>query len=228
MLQQKQISTNLLAIYGDNLIVVTIHTTAFPGVGDPNPGSRYDFRTEEGLQLLNLLGLPLGIPAAYIDRRIFPDEPDRPLGRTQWAGFIGQELDREPGMGLNLVTNYDDATRELTVDVTMVPAQSYSGDVRLTVMVTENELVDKQLTDEGLVEDFVHEHILRAVLTSVEGDKITEPLTAGAVIERSLSFTLPPEDGWWVAHHCNVVAFVSLMDGDNTEVLQADEVHLGQ
>ena len=36
---------NLLATYGENLIVVTIHTSSFPGVGDPNAGANYDFRT---------------------------------------------------------------------------------------------------------------------------------------------------------------------------------------
>ncbi len=218
---------NLLETYGENLIVVTIHSKSFPGVGDPNPGARYDFRTDKGAQLLDLLGRPLGIPSAYVDRRIFEGEPDRPLGRTQWGGFIAQELDRSPSVGLNINTEFDDATRELTVGITMVPSEDIDGDIRLTVMITENELIDKQLTDNGLVEDFEHEHILREVLTAIDGDKITESFTRGSIIEKTLKFTMPDEDGWWVANHCNVVAFLSLMDGDNTQVLQADEVHLG-
>lgn len=218
---------NLIAVYGENLIVVTMHTTAFPGLGDPYLDSRFDFRTDEGLDILEKNGKPLGIPTAYINRRIFEGEPDRPLGRQQWAGFIDQEINREPQMGLNISTQIDDATRELTATVTMVPNAAIDGDIRVTMMITENELYDKQLTDDGIVEDFEHGHILRAVLSSTEGDLIDASFAPGEVIEKTYRFTFPEEDGWWIINHCNVVGFATLDTGDGIEVLQADEVHLG-
>lgn len=219
---------NLLSIYGDNLIVVTMHTKDFPGVGDPNPGARFDFRTEEGSQILNTHGLPIGIPSSYINRYKFEGEPDLPLGRTQWAGYVAQALDIAPGLGLNITETYDATTRELNVTVTLVPSTTISEEVRLNVMITESHLLDKQLTDDGVVDDYQHDHILRKVLSSVDGDIISDPLTGGAVIEKTYTFTLPPEDGWWVAENCNVVAFATTNDGENRAVLQADEVHLGE
>lgn len=219
---------NLRTIYGENLIVVTMHTKDFPGVGDPNPGARYDFRTDEGSQILNSLGLPLGIPSSYINRRIFEGEADRPLGRTQWGHFVGEALEEAPAMGLNMAAEFDEATRELTINITMVPSTNISEEVRLTVLITENHLIDKQLTDDGIIDDYQHDHILRTILSSVDGDILSESFTSGNVIEKTYSFTMPAEDGWWVAQNCNVVAFATINDGENRSVLQADEVHLGE
>ncbi|MEL6635925.1 MAG: Omp28-related outer membrane protein [Bacteroidota bacterium] len=219
---------NLLAVYGENLIVVTMHTTAFPGLGDPYLDSRYDFRTPEGLEILERHGKPLGIPTAYVNRRLFEGEPDRPLGRQQWAGFVEQEINRDPLMGLSISTLIDDVTRELDVTVTMVPNSPINEEVRLTLMITENELYDKQLTDDGIDEDFEHAHILRAIITPTDGEPIAADFTPGSVVEKKYTYRFPEEeDGWWVLNHCNVVAFATLGEGDALEVLQADEVHLG-
>lgn len=219
---------NLLAIYGENLIVVTMHTKEFPGVGDPGPGAQYDFRTDYADQLLNNLGLPLGIPSAYIDRTIFDGEPDMPLARSQWAGFVAKALEQDPGMGLNLVAEYDANTRELVAKVTMVPSVNFDAEVKLNVLLTENKLIDVQETDDGLVEDYQHDHIFRATLSSLDGDLVAGPLVAGNAIEKSYTFTLPEEDGWWVAENINVVAFTSINDGDDRTILQADEVYLSE
>ncbi len=218
---------NLLSIYGENLIVVTIHSTAFPGNGDPVAGSKYDFRIDEGAEIVSMLGKPSGIPAGFINRELFEGETDRGLNRQQWAGFVDQAINEEPEMGMNMATTFDPITRELTVNVTMVPATNITGDVRLTLMITESNLIDKQETPEGRVDDYDHDHILRAVISGVNGDKITEALTSGAVIEKNYTFTMPAEDGWWVADNCNVVAFASHFDGEDLTILQADEVHVG-
>ncbi len=218
---------NLLNLYGENLIVVTIHSPSFPGNGDPVAGANYDFRLDEGSEIVNMLGKPSGIPSGFINRALFEGETDRGLNRQQWAGFVDQAINEEPELGMNMTTTFDPVTRELTVSITMVPVEDISGDIRLTVMITESNLIDKQETPDGRVDDYDHDHILRALISSVNGDKITDALTGGSVVEKNYTFTMPEEDGWWVADNCNVVAFASRFDGENLSVLQADEVHVG-
>ena len=218
---------NLQALYGENLIVVTMHTYAFPGTGDPVPGSRYDFRTDQGQQVLEYLGRPLGIPAAVINRRQFDGIDGLQLLRSQWAGFVAEEIDRPPKVALNLETEYDDATRELTSHITIVPGENIDGDVRLLLLINESNLIDKQKTDTGTVDEFQHDHILRAFISAVDGDPLGA-LTNGTPVEKTYTFTLPEEDGWWIPNNCNVVAYVEVAGADQREVLQAEEVHLGE
>jgi len=218
---------NLLGLYGENLIVVTIHSPSFPGNGDPVPGSKFDFRLDEGSEIVNLLGKPSGIPSGFVNRALFEGETDRGLNRQQWAGFVEQAINSEAELGMNMTTTFDPITRELSVNIAMVPAVNISGDVRLTVMITENNIIDKQETPDGRNDEYDHDHILRAVISAVNGDKISEALSSGVVIEKSYSFMMPDEDGWWVADNCNVVAFASRFDGEDLSILQADEVHVG-
>ena len=52
---------NLRGIYGDRLVVVSIHTGDF---STPYSDSKFDFRTPEGTALEKNLGAPLGYPTA--------------------------------------------------------------------------------------------------------------------------------------------------------------------
>ena len=59
---------NLRGIYGDRLVVVSVHAGEF---SPPFSDSRFDFRTPEGEALEKRLGAPLGYPTAVINRKQF-------------------------------------------------------------------------------------------------------------------------------------------------------------
>ncbi|MBP7273599.1 MAG: Omp28-related outer membrane protein [Saprospiraceae bacterium] len=213
---------NLIAgVYGENLIVVSIHAGEY---SDPYSDSRYDFRTPEGTYLLGYFGEPLGYPTAVINRQVFPPSTQFQNSQSaQWTNHIKSVLDVAPSLSLNIENVLDGTSRNLTVKSTIVPTEDINGEVRLTVMLTETNILDKQLTPTGLNIDYSHKHVLRKVLTNFDGNAITETLRAGVPIEKSYAFTLPEA---WNIENCKIVAFVHRATATDKHILQAEEKSL--
>ncbi len=202
------------------LIVVSIHAAL--GYDQPFPSSRYDFRTAKGTEMVNYIGSAFFFPTAAINRRVVPPETEPYLPRQVWAGIIAEEKEKPLTVGVSVQPTYDPSTRRLDVAVRVTPNQTLEGDHRLTVLVTQDSLVDYQKV--GLVTEpnYLHRHVLRGVLTSATGDALPS-LEASKTIQRSFALTLPAD---WEAAHCSVVAFVHRGGIPNKEVLQAAEKHI--
>lgn len=206
---------------GEDLIVVSIH--AAPGYDVPYPESKYDFRTAGGTEMANFIGAASFFPTASINRRIVPPETEPYIPRTQWAGIIGEELAEAATVAIELNPAYNAANRQLDVAVNLVPQTTLSGEHRLTVLITQDSIVDYQKVNLDKVPNYVHRHVLRTILTQPTGDIITDPLSQGAQIAKTFSFTLPAA---WDEKHCSVVAFVHHGTDPDKEVLQAAEEHV--
>jgi hypothetical protein len=210
----------LLGIHGEQLVAVSIHAGDF---SFPYNDSQYDFRTNEGNQIINYLEKPAGYPSAVVNRKKFEGQFNLQLNQGDWAGSIASELALAPKVRINIEPDYDLASRQLTANVTLFVDEAITyPDVHLSIMITESSIVDKQITPAGINTAYVHKHALRGMLTNWDGDPITEAMTPGAEIEKTYTFTLP--DGW-VPEKCEIVAFVSLA-GTTKDVLQAHQVHL--
>lgn len=208
---------NLLAIHGENLVAVSIHAGEFT---DLLPENKFDFRTDAGNSLLGYLGAPLGYPSAVVDRRQFSGANSLQSFKSKWAGNIVAELQRAPSMALILDRTFDDASRQLVVNVTILPVKNLPGEHRLSLMLTETGIKDAQDVLGTIVVDYSHKHVLRDMLTPFDGLVLTENLSAGSPVERSFSFTLPAN---WVAGNCKIVAFVHHGGNPDKEVLQVAE-----
>ncbi|MEM9822760.1 MAG: Omp28-related outer membrane protein [Bacteroidota bacterium] len=209
----------LLDFYGSGLIAVSIHAGFF---SDPYPESQFNFQTDEGEALNNFLDFPQGYPTAVINRKLFSSEDDLQLDRSSWGGYVAQELDLETEVNLTLALSYDSATRELRATTTINPLVDQSDEVRISVMLTETDIADVQLTPDGEQADYLHKHVLRDMLTPFDGEMINEAFVAGASIEKTHSIVLKDE---WVANKMDVVVFVHKA-GSSREILQAELSHL--
>ncbi len=208
----------LKGLYGDQLIVVAIHTGFF---SPPYPESQYDFRTSDGDNILSLMGEPFGYPSAVVDRKLFDGEADLQLGQTQWAGYIAQEAAKEPLLRISTEHSFNPANRNVSITLDIRPSEDIPAeDVRANVAVTESGIIDAQLTPEGKVDDYEHKNVFRGMLTNYDGNLITEPLLAGETVSLTYSGRL---EASWVPENCWLVAFVSL-GGQQKDVLQAVEV----
>ncbi len=213
---------DLLAIHGEQLIAVSIHAGDFT---NPYSGSQYDFRTPEGTQLLSYLDQPFGFPSAVVNRKLFPGQFDLQLGQGDWAGYIASEKEVAPKVRINIEPDFNLGTRKLNADVTLYMDEAIaSSDVRLSIMITENNIKDWQITPASSTPqpDYNHRHVLRGMLTAYDGDPVTGTLSAGAEIKKTFSYNLP---AGWKEENCEIVAIVSL-NGASKEVLQAHQVHL--
>lgn len=209
---------DLLAIHGVQLVSVSIHAGEF---SHPYSESQYDFRTPEGDQLLSYLGEPFGYPTAVVNRKLFEGEFDMQLGQSQWAGYILQELQEPPKVKLKIEPSYDAQNGKLNAVITILVVEDVAEpDVRLSVMVVESGVKDVQLTPSGKQADYIHNHVLRDMMTNYDGALIADELTAGKQITKSFSIDW---NSTWNANNCNVIAFVSL-GGTKKDVLQAHSV----
>lgn len=207
---------------GDTLVVVSIH--AAPGYDVPFSESHYDFRTADGTAMANFIGSAAFFPTAAINRRLVPPETEPYLPRPIWKGIIDQEKKKTPVFCLDVETSFNTESRKLNVTVTLTPRTgALSDEHRITVLITQDSIVDYQKKGLEKIPDYVHRHVLRDVLTGPTGDVVTDPLLFSEPIVKTYSITLPAD---WDERHCSVVAFVHHGTSPDKEVLQVEEVHV--
>ncbi|MCW4469334.1 Omp28-related outer membrane protein [Flavobacterium sp. MFBS3-15] len=197
----------------DKIVAVAIHRPS------SNPSSPvYDPYNYDTTELENTLGAE-GYPKGFLNRKTqwnFP-EPEN------LAQVIGLTQGNNPKMGLAMNTAVNGNTINLDVNV------KFAGDfsnLKLVVYVLENGLVYEQhnyttyYDGVDVLEDFDHNHVLRAVLTPLLGEAISSNETVlNNVFTRSFSVPVPAN----VANAANIefVAFVVDAQGNAINVRQA-------
>lgn len=150
-------------------------------------------------------------PAVMLDRTNLADyglSASTPVFNPSSAAVLKALVDvREDApafVSVDVNTDYDPATRQLTVNVDGKKSAVTPGDpkLKLTVFLTEDGLVGYQSgSSEG--NNYVHDHVLRAVVTDVSGDAISFDADNG--YEAKYTATI---DEAWIAKNMKVVAFV--------------------
>ena len=214
----------LLTLFEGKLVGYGIHGSF---LSEPITGSKYDFRTPDGAALENYFAPFLGKPAAVIDRVQFDEEDFWSITTIDlWQSYIQREFEKEVLLNLELNVSYDSNSRQVNVEAITIPVRDIPGDLKLSVMLTESHIVDPQKDQNEILEEFEHNHVLREILSSnINGDLIASDLQEGAVESRNFTFTLPPEDGTWIAENIEIVAFVTQVLPGSEEVLQAAAAH---
>ena len=204
-------------IFGEDLIVVSYHAGFF---SEPYSDSQKDFRTAAGTEILNFLETPIGYPSGVVNRKQF--EGERSLQLIQfatWGGFVGQALVEEAQVAIDLSTTYNETNRMLEIAVGTISLESISEPLNLTVLISEDDIQDVQLTPDGIRNDYAQTHTFRTMVTNVFGDALSTNLNSGERVDKNYTFTLPSD---WVAENCSVVVFVH-QASDGIEVLQVED-----
>ncbi len=213
---------SLLDQFGENLVVVSIHTSDF---GSPFPTSNHDFRTPEAEEIADHLGRPAAYPSAVVNRKDFDGGAYfLQSSKELWSGHILQELEEDLKLTVNITKDYDPITRDFEVRVSGIAEEDISGDLKLTIMITENNIVDPQ-DDEvnGFIQDYNHKHVFRTTMTEPKGDLLQTNMSVGDSYDKTYSMTLP--EGW-KTEDCEVIAFVNLINGQKKEILQVESAHV--
>lgn len=216
--------TQLIAQNPGKIVAVSIHAGFFAKPINPTDE---DFKTTETESLDNLLGPVNGWPAATINRKLYSNENQLVLGLSSWAGYIGSELCYPGPVDININSSFNATSKEATINISLTPTNTVplDEDVSLTVMITESNIEAPQVTPDGTVNDYKHKHLMRKMLTSINGTKVQ---TAGSPINAySTEFTYGLPDHW-DAENCHVVAFIHYSGSSKKDVLQAAEAHLIQ
>ena len=200
--------------YGDRLAVVSINHATGQGIPFPN---QPDLRTDDGTTWDKYFGIN-AIPAAYLNRRTV----------TMYSGSmdnitadISSLLGESPVVGVDVAAAMSDGKVHITAGI--VFAQSYNKPLTLTLVLTEDSLAYKQiLPDNSIQDDYVHNHMLRDVITDVWGADIDCTGAAGEARRTTATYTV--SDPAINLANCNIVAFVS--DKASRQVLNCAQTRI--
>ena len=212
---------SLLDIHGSNLVAVSIHAGFF---AEPLNESQVDFRTDDAESLNDFLGPVTFYPSGVVNRNIFDGENNEIINSNKWAGYIIEELSRPSPIQLTLESTFDPDTRLLSVSTSSVFFEDLEDPVNLSIFIKENNIIDPQMSPNGIISDYVHDHVFRTSLTNFNGNPIADATISASPVKDSFVFTLPTE---WKASDCSVIAFIS-RGGTESDVLQVEEVKIIQ
>ena len=127
---------------------------------------------------------------------------------TIMNSFMDYVEDLQPSWAtVNVNSTYDAATRKavITINGDLVPnyEDRMGTDSKLTVYITEDGLVARQINHGIWIEDYVHDNVLRKALVSVKGVALKK---TGDTYKNEFTVDIPTT---WNADKLNIVAFIS-------------------
>lgn len=206
-----EIASNLQAQYGEHLVVLGVH----PKSVLQNPAGGFpDFRTDEGNEWNNYFNIS-AYPTGTVNR-------EAAIGTASWASEVYDVIGNDAPVRLIIKSEYDDATRELKLSIHSKFLQNVeSDDVHLTVCMMENNIIGKQVTPDGVVEDYVHRHVFRGTADGLTWGRLlssAESISSGENFITNMKFNVDEE---FNADEFYIVALIT--DHNTREVLMAAE-----
>ncbi|MBK6573194.1 MAG: Omp28-related outer membrane protein [Saprospiraceae bacterium] len=206
--------------YPDNIVAVGIHSNFLAA---PATVGEVDLRTPEAQAIETFLGAWLGKPEAAFNRKKFNNQNGIRIGKPDtWITFVEQELKEVHEAELKISNKYDSTTRELQITLTATALLTIAKPIYIHALITESEISASQKNQTGILKDYVHEHVLRKLITPVAGELLINSLDVGKSVSKTFTYILPPQDRVWVAEHCATVGFISYAEQEKY-VIQAAE-----
>lgn len=212
---------DILNTYGEKAVLMCIHAGYFAETEAGNYS--LDLNSVPGTDLHDYIGIDAN-PAATFNRkfvggnRIF-------TAYTGWESTFIQVQDTIPVLDMQMITNYDAASRKVCIHVQTEYLTELSGTLKIAFYITEDSLVGYQKNNNtavGTIPDisnYVFMHVLRGAVSGAWGtDLSTTTIPAGTKIITSRPYTL---NAAWNAENCHIIAVVYKDDTD--EILQVVE-----
>ena len=207
-----EIALNLQKQYNHKVIVLSVHAgfLSVPVGGYPN------FKTTEGDAWYNFFGFEWN-PTGTVNRKL--NGGSYGYQSAEWTDAVATTLQEKATVAMASNVEYDEATRNLKVDVISKALVELPDTYSLTVCIMEDSIVGRQLLPSGDDENYVHRHVFRKTLNGTWGEELnTTVLAPKDQVKKSYSVTL---DEAYNANQCYVIAYVA--NTDTKEVLQVIE-----
>ena len=120
---------------------------------------------------------------------------------------------------LSLDANYDEPSRRVTLTVNGTCVADYPtvfANGCLSVYLTEDGITGRQVVDDEESTDYIHNHVLRKVVSGITGDAISWQNNA---FTKEYSFTL---DAGWDINNMHAIAFIARKFGRTTDLHEVD------
>lgn len=192
--------------YGDKLVVVAIHDSS--SFSKPI-GNSPDMRTDDGDAWSTALGVRAAgsYPCGIVCR-----EQSAPgvFGLFTPTSGIEAKVDpilaQAPVVALDVKSQLNGTTTNITVNIEYL--QECTEPLTLTLFLMEDGIIAAQKQPDGSTdENYVHNHVLRDVITDLWGASIDANGAAGCKRYATFQYAIPSTD--WNLDNCHIVAFVS-------------------
>lgn len=232
-------------IYGDTLIVISIHpNTSFNEVQTGTGKYETDWKIEEAEQIFDAFNMPSSLPRLMINR----EESSPPFYffntnqlSTEVPSRIGESADFAIKCSGNVL-----ADRSVCAKIEIELLNNVTGSFQIVSCLVEDSITDYQTVYPGkhpgytgasddTYSNYMHRHVLRdlfghygvneggaALSGSIWGDAITGSTNAGDIKQYVISSS--PMPALWDENHLYIVSYV--FDDSTKEVLQVIETKI--
>lgn len=192
--------------------------------------SKYDFNSQDALDLVNFLGnSDPSKPSAAINRTTAPNNQGNTgnayfYSKTDWATTIAGMLSQSTPININLEAFVNGTDYRLKSKVTFT--DTITAELAYSVFLIEDDVIDAQDSTSTTIDDYEHMHVLRKIITPLAGSSFlnsTPTKGKGVVFERTFDVVLPASV--INKNNCHLICVVNKV-GSSKEVLQASEIHL--
>ena len=216
------LAKNLAASNAGRLEVVALYPKTPMSLTYPWAG--FDtMSTVEADQIATALGGITSLPLGAVDQVAY--NGSKLLNTSDWSAAVTAQLAKSSPFNLDIKSVWKASEGKARVEVKAVANTAISGSYKWVMAITESAVTSKQSDQDapgGVVEDYKHEHALRAVVGSTLGSDVnTNAVSAGYVREKH--FYVTPKAKWNAAN-CDVVVWI--VDANTKEVVQVNHVSL--
>jgi hypothetical protein len=155
-------------------------------------------------QLLNFIGPPSGLPTGMINRGDFGQGLTIPYPR--WDGHVDDELLLTTMVNVELDKELSADKKTLIAKIKITYTDNPTDSLQnITLYLAENDITGVQKGRNGIMNNYVFQHVVRAFATSAVGDPIKVKLEKGRVIEREYQFDIAAD---WVPDNLEIIGLV--------------------
>ena len=175
-------STQIKNTFGDKIVVVSYHV--LDNFAGPTSKLPDDWRTPEGTAIFNFYRF-FGIPVGMVNRLNYTSTGTGHMKQHGgWATHVQSELDNDPLFDIRIKTEWDNASRNASVDIDIEALENYSEELVLSVFVIENNIIAPQtLPNYDVDEEYVHNYMFRQSLSHHFGEDIGTNIWARGAVE---------------------------------------------
>ena len=203
-----------LSSMNDTLVVIAIHAGSLARPEDGIFSS--DYRTDAGNAYNSEFNIN-SYPSGMINRKIFND--NRIVSVANWESTLAGIPRKPADIGIQILTVDNGEKTCVFVKTTLL--SDVSENLRLCVLLTENNIISPQKDGIRTDTNYVHNHVLRTSLAPIWGDNIE----ISARDEFSIKgYSVDFSGQVWRREKCSISAFI--YNSDNYEILQVDEVKI--
>jgi hypothetical protein len=221
------------SIHPGRIVALAIHVggLAAPSSGHggtPAGSFSADYRTSVGNQYDAVFGADaFGLPQGLFNRKDFDATTQTHLKfYPNWDSYLSTIISEPSVADLQIINSFNDTTGQLCTAIKSTFLTNLPGTYKLAVLLVQDSIVSWQDDiDNGMVEFYVHRHMLRDAITPSGpwGDTLSSSVNAGDAVIKRYAYVIPPQYGGVPVQveHCHVVAFI--YNTTTYEVIQSED-----